>query len=144
MTFLIALLRMLPLPVVLAAGLLVFYEGMPFLSDIPFIDQVPIVRALVAGRVATESAKAAQAARAGYVQESRALAAELLAAELRRQMAGQQTVIDAYQIQYKNSLAREAAQDAATEKAIALNDQKRTSAGRRCDLLDQSDLDFLR
>lgn len=144
MTLIVLILRTLGLPLVIVMAFLGFYEGVPFLRDIPFIDRVPVVRELVAGRVATESAKAAAAARAGYVLQVQAAAALALSNEYKRQMDVQQTVIDAYQIQYKNALAREAEQDADTEKAIALNNQKRTAAGRKCDPIDQSDIDFLR
>jgi hypothetical protein len=144
MMWITLILRTLGLPLVIVLAFLGFYEGVPFLRDIPFIDRVPVVRELVAGRVATEAAKAAQAARAGYVLQVKADAAIALANEYKRQIDNQQVVIDAYQIQYKNALAREAAQDADTEKAIALNDQKRAAAGRKCDPLDQSDIDFLR
>lgn len=82
-------------------------------------------------------------ARAGYVQEVTAKAALALADRLQTEITAQQTVIDAYQIQYKNALAKDAAQDAETEKAIAFYANTRTQQGRKCDPLNQSDVDFL-
>ncbi|WP_457299182.1 hypothetical protein [Phyllobacterium sp. P5_D12] len=46
------------------------YEGVPLIRDIPFIGSIPVIGELATGRVASESAKAAAAARAGYVQLS--------------------------------------------------------------------------
>lgn len=82
-------------------------------------------------------------ARAGYVQEVTAKAALALADRLQAEITAQQTVIDAYQIQYKNALAKDAAQDAETEKAIAFYANTRNQQGRKCDPLNQSDVDFL-
>lgn len=83
-------------------------------------------------------------ARQGYVLEIRALTAEALIFKLQQEAEAFQKVIDAYQVQYKNVLAKQAAQDAETEKAITLNDQKRAAAGRKCDPLDAADIEFLR
>lgn len=109
----------------LAAGALVFLAGFFYVT----------VWVLPAARIE---------ARQGYVTEVRALTAEALIAKLQREADAFQKVIDAYQVQYKNVLAKQAAQDAETGKAIALNDQKRVAKGRKCDPLDAADIDFLR
>jgi hypothetical protein len=56
-----------------------YYEGVPVLRNIPYIGVIPVIGELATGRVATESAQAATAARAGYVQlsEITALKAQL-------------------------------------------------------------------
>lgn len=82
-------------------------------------------------------------ARQGYVVETRALTAEALVAKLQKEATAFQTVIDAYQIQYKNALALNASQDAETEKAIETNDKLRSALGRKCPALNSDDLLFL-
>lgn len=146
MTWIALILRTLGLPLVIVLLGLGFYEGVPFLRDIPFADRIPVVRELVAGRVATERAKAAQEARAGYVVEQRATAAEALAKELQRQIQGQQIVIDAYQVQYKNQLAKDAERNAADEEAIRQRQAEQKAAGgpKPGDLFDEHDVDFMR
>lgn len=146
MTWLALLLRTLGLPLAIVLVGLGFYEGVPFLKDIPFIDRVPVVRTIIAGRVATEAAKAAQVARAGYVLQVTADAALALANEYKRQMDAQRVVIDAYQIQYKNQLAKEAEQSADDQRLIEERRKRMEDHGgpRPGDLMDQSDIDFLR
>lgn len=146
MTWIALILRTLGLPLVIVLAFLGFYEGIPFLRDIPFADRIPVVRELVAGRVATESAKAAEAARAGYVLKVTADTALALANEYKRQIDGQRVVIDAYQIQYKNALAREAEQAASDDHAIEERRKRMEDNGgpRPGDLMDQSDVDFVR
>lgn len=146
LTIVLSMLRMLGLPACIILGFLAFYEGVPLLRDIPFADRIPVVREIVAGRVATERAKAAQEARAGYVVEQRATAAEALAKELQRQIQGQQIVIDAYQVQYKNQLAKDAERNAADEEAIRQRQAEQKAAGgpKPGDLFDEYDVDFMR
>ena len=60
------------------------YEGLPLVRDIPYIGSIPIIGELATGRVATESAKAATAARAGYVELSEKTALQVQLAEERR------------------------------------------------------------
>ncbi|MDR6632325.1 hypothetical protein J2X72_001109 [Phyllobacterium sp. 1468] len=69
------------------------YEGVPLLRDIPYIGAIPVIGDLATGRVATESAKAATAARAGYVQLSEITA---LKAQLERE---RQNTLRATQLQ---------------------------------------------
>jgi hypothetical protein len=71
--------------------LLAYYEGVPVLRDIPFADRIPVVRELIAGRVATERAKAATDARAGFValSEKTALEAQLAKEQRDRLVASQ-------------------------------------------------------
>lgn len=76
--------RTLGLPVCIVIGLLAYYEGVPFLRDIPFADRIPVVRELITGRVATEKAKAASAAREGFVALSEKTALEAQLAEEKR------------------------------------------------------------
>jgi uncharacterized coiled-coil protein SlyX len=69
------------------------------------------------------------AARSGYVLLSRATTAESTAAELARQIAGQKVVIDAYQVQYMNSIARLEQSDADAEARIAEHEAQSNAAG---------------
>jgi hypothetical protein len=78
------ILRTLGLPVCIIIALLGYYEGVPFLRDIPFADRIPVVRELITGRVATEKAKAASAAREGFVALSEKTALEAQLAKERR------------------------------------------------------------
>lgn len=79
MTILVAILRALGIPLCIFLGMLGYYEGVPVLRNIPYIGVIPVIGELATGRVATESAQAATAARAGYVQlsEITALKAQL-------------------------------------------------------------------
>lgn len=81
-------------------------------------------------------------ARAGYVQEDRALAAEAKAAELARQVGAGQVVIDAYQVQLKNIRAKDAEDDAQFAKDRADFQSRLVAAGRACGL-SADDLDWL-
>jgi hypothetical protein len=56
----------------------------PALRDIPFADRIPVVRELIAGRVATEKAEGASAAREGFVALSEKTALEAQLAKERR------------------------------------------------------------
>jgi hypothetical protein len=136
------ILRTLGLPVCIITGLLAYYEGFPFLRDIPFADRIPVVRELITGRVAAESAKAAEAARKGYVQEVRATAAEAKADELQRQVDAGAIVISSYQEIAKNARAAEQQTAADAEQRISDYEKLLQTAGRKCPL-DQSDLDWL-
>ncbi|MBB3144953.1 hypothetical protein FHS21_001354 [Phyllobacterium trifolii] len=80
----VAILRALGIPLCIFLGMLGYYEGMPVLRDIPYIGVIPIVGELATGRVASESAKAAAAARAGYVELSEKTALQAQLAEERR------------------------------------------------------------
>jgi hypothetical protein len=63
MTIVAAIVRTIGLPICAILVLLAYYEGVPVLRDIPYADRIPVVRELITGRVATEAAKAAEAAR---------------------------------------------------------------------------------
>jgi len=107
------ILRTLGLPVCIIIVLLGYYEGVPFLRDIPFADRIPVVRELITGRVATEKAKAASAARAGYVElsEKTALEAQLAEEQRSRLLASQ-----LYDEARKRATAAEQAKKVADEK----------------------------
>lgn len=109
----------------LAAGALVALVGFFYVT----------VRSLPAAR--TE-------ARQGYVLEVRAVTAEALVDKLQKEADAFQTVIDAYQIQYKNALVTNAALDAKAEKEIEDNDKLRSALGRKCPALNADDIEFLR
>jgi hypothetical protein len=135
-------LRALGLPACIIIGMLAYYEGVPGLRDIPFADRIPVVRELITGRVATESAKAATTARAGYVLEAEKTAAEAKAAKLERERKADQIVIDAYQAQLLNRLTIEALQNEQHEQEIADYEKKLSAAGRSCHVTD-ADRSFL-
>lgn len=115
--------------VIAVAGVYVFYEGVPIgpLRNIPGIHYIAWE-----GRVA----QAARLARAGYVLESRAIAAEAKAAEKERQLKAANIVIDAYMVQARNRLIAEAAEDARLE-------DERTQQGNS-DPLTADDIRWLR
>lgn len=106
-------LRALGLPVCIIIALLGYYEGVPFLRDIPFADRIPVVRELITGRVATERAKAASAAREGFVAllEKTALEAQLAKERQDRLLAAQ-----LYDEAQKRATAAAQAKKAADEK----------------------------
>jgi len=107
------ILRTLGLPVCIIIALLGYYEGVPFLRDIPFADRIPVVRELITGRVATEKAKAASAAREGFValSEKTALEAQLAEEQRSRLLASQ-----LYDEARKRATAAEQAKKVADEK----------------------------
>jgi predicted ATPase with chaperone activity len=130
----LAVIRALGVPLCIFLVMLAYYEGVPVLRDIPFADRIPVVRELIAGRVPTERAKAAAAAREGYVVEARATAAEAKAAELQRQVNAGQLVISSYQEIAKNDRTRDEQMAADTETRIRDYEKLLRAAGRRCDL----------
>jgi hypothetical protein len=81
-------------------------------------------------------------AKQGMVLEVRATAAEAKAAELERQVSAGRIVIDAYQVQLKNSRAAEASQRDEAEKRISEYEALRKTSGRSCSL-DDIDRRFL-
>lgn len=81
-------------------------------------------------------------ARQGMVLEVRATAAEAKAAELERQVSAGRIVIEAYQVQLRNSRAAEEAQRDETEKRISEYEALRKTAGRSC-TVDDFDRRFL-
>jgi hypothetical protein len=81
-------------------------------------------------------------ARAGYVQEDRALAAEAKSAELQRQVEAGNIVISSYQEIRKNALAKEAADDAKLEQGRLEFEAKLKAAGRSCGIT-ADDLDWV-
>lgn len=82
-------------------------------------------------------------AKSSYASELRTETAKQLAEEVQRQTKAYQTVIDAYQTQYRNALTAQAARNEEIEKDIAENEKSRSAEGRACPL-SQSDIDFLR
>lgn len=87
--------------------------------------------------------RAADAARQGYVLQVTADTATAKTTELERQLSVQQILSDAYAANNNELVQKQAAQDAETEKAIALNENERRAEGRACPLTS-GDLDFLR
>lgn len=87
---------------------------------------------------------AARDARAGYVLETRAMAAEARAAELERQVKANALVIDAYQTQVRNDTARDDARSAEIAKLIAEHEAKQDDATRNARALTPADIEFLR
>lgn len=85
------IIRAIGIPACLVIGLLFFYEGIPGASRIPSLTSVPVIGDLTTGRVATERAKAAADARAGYVllSEKIALQAQLDRERKERAIAAQ-------------------------------------------------------
>jgi hypothetical protein len=81
-------------------------------------------------------------ARAGYVQEDRALAAEAKSAELQRQVEAGNIVVASYQEVLKNARAKDAVDDAELEKGRAEFEAKLKAAGRDCGLT-AGDLDWV-
>lgn len=81
-------------------------------------------------------------AKQGMVLEVRATAAEAKAAELDRQVSAGRIVIEAYQVQLKNSRAAEATQRDEAEKRISEYEALRKTAGRSC-VVDPADHRFL-
>lgn len=81
-------------------------------------------------------------AKQGMVLEVRAVAAEAKAAELERQVSAGAIVIEAYQIQLKNSRAAEEAAADEVEKRISEYEALRKTAGRSC-TVDPADHRFL-
>lgn len=142
MTIFTAILRALGIPLCIFLAMLGYYEGMPVLRDIPYIGSIPVIGELATGRVATESAKAATAARQGYVVEARATAAEAKANELQRQVNAGQIVISSYQEIAKNAKAAEQKASDNAEQQIRDNETILRNTGRSW-LLDQHDVDEL-
>jgi hypothetical protein len=85
----------------------------PVLRDIPYADHIPVVRELITGRVATEKAKAAAAAREGFVSLSEKTALETQLAEERRDRLLASQLYDEAQ---KRATAAAAAMRVADEK----------------------------
>lgn len=81
-------------------------------------------------------------ARAGYVQEDRALAAEAKSAELARQVEAGNIVVASYQEVLKNARAKDAVNDAELEKGRVEFEAKLKAAGRDCGLT-ADDLDWV-
>ncbi len=91
MILLVAVLHTLGIPLCIFLAMLGYYEGISVLRNMPYIGVIPAVGDVATGRVETESAKAATAARAGYVElsEKTALQAQLDAERRTRLRASQ-------------------------------------------------------
>jgi hypothetical protein len=142
MTMFAFILRTLGLPLCIFIGMLGYYEGVPVLRDIPYADRIPVVRELITGRVATESAKAATAARQSYVLLAEKTAAEAKANELQRQVNAGQIVISSYQEIAKNAKASEQAATDAAEIRIKDYETKLSANGKSCPLTGD-DIDWM-
>ncbi|MCD4511553.1 hypothetical protein LQT97_09910 [Brucella pseudogrignonensis] len=104
----------------------IYYNGVPILKDIPYVG------------LAFEGQ-----AKKGLVPEFQVKALQAQLAEEERQRKAGQFVIDAYQVQLRNSRAAEAAQLEKTEREIVDYEKRLAEAGRAC-LLDSNDVEFLR
>lgn len=79
----------------------------------------------------------------GYVLQSKADAAEAKLAEVQRQLAAGQIVIESYQEILKNARAKDAEDDEKFAKQRKDFEAMLAAAGRSCSA-DQSDIDWLR
>jgi hypothetical protein len=113
MTIVATIVRTIGLPICAILVLLAYYEGIPGFRDIPYADRIPVVRELIVGRVGAERAKAAVAARSGYValSEKTALEAQLAKERRDRLLASQ-----FYDEAQKRATAAAAAKKVADEK----------------------------
>lgn len=119
-----------------------------FLGGVSGTVRIAVASILTAALAATYAQlvaipRAVSAAKSSYATELKAETAKQLADEVQRQTKAYQTVIDAYQIQYRNALAAEATRNEEIEKDIRENEKSRSAEGRACPL-SQSDIDFLR
>lgn len=80
-----------------------------------------------------------EAARSGYVLLTRATTAESERDLLKQQLGAQQTVINAYQVQYRNSMEKLAQADAEDDARIACYEAKTQGS----DKLTADDVDFI-
>ncbi|QIG73271.1 hypothetical protein EVC02_050 [Rhizobium phage RHph_N17] len=80
-------------------------------------------------------------AREGYVLLTRATTAEVMAQTLRDQLKAQSIVIDAYQTQYRNELAKQAEEDAAAEARI--KEYEAVQPPERDDSVNSDEHDFI-
>lgn len=143
MIALAAIVRVVGLPASLVIGLLLFYEGVPFLRDIPFADRVPVLGQLVAGRVATERAEAAADANRTLVSavEKAALAAQL--AERERQRVIGAIALEDYRKRLVAVQADEQQASQQLETEILKHEKELVAAGRAC-RVDDADIEWLR
>ena len=94
MPFVAMLVRQLGAIGCIVLGMLAFYEGVPALRDIPGVASIPMVRELIAGRVATVAADAAERARAGLVALAELAAAQARADKLAAELAANARLAD--------------------------------------------------
>ncbi len=120
-------------------AIVLFYEGVPIgpLRWIPFAG--PVLEAVTDGRVDRER----KAARAGYVQEARLIAAQAQLAETQRQLSAGRKALDGYAALLAEAQAREAALSEQDAKEDADYEAKLRADGRSCALSDD-DLQWLR
>lgn len=94
MPFVMMVLRQVGVIGCIILGMLAFYEGVPFLRDVPGIASIPIARELIAGRLATVAADAAERARAGLVASAELAAAQARADKLASELAANALLAD--------------------------------------------------
>ncbi|RKE84606.1 hypothetical protein [Rhizobium sp. AG855] len=143
MAAILALLRLLPLPVLIALGGLIYYEGLPGFARIPYLVSVPVLGDLTAGRVAVVAAKArAEGREAGAFVERQLWQAARAKAEdeAAKAAAALQAEINAadmsVEIFRKNDRLRAAAFEAAMREQRD-EDQKTGVDRSHCDLPDR-------
>lgn len=130
--------RMLPSWVLIAGGIILFYEGVPLgpLRDVPVLG--PAVATLVDGRVDRERTAALK----GYVLQSEkdALAAQLT--EIDRQRRAAEAARSTLEKELAELARKNSAELADLEKDISDYEAKLATSGRGC-RLDDADIDWL-
>ncbi|MBA1141769.1 hypothetical protein [Mesorhizobium neociceri] len=127
------------LPLVVAGGIVLFYEGVPIgpVRDIPWVG--PMVAGLVDGRVDRER----EAALVGFVSQARLDAAEAKNAEIERQLAAGRKAAALYAEMLAEAQAKNRAEDEETARRNAEYEAQIAAQGRSY-RLNQSDRDFVR
>jgi hypothetical protein len=125
--------------VIAFVSLIIFYEGVPIgpLRWIPLVG--PVLEVVTDGRVDRER----KAAREGYVQEARLIAAQAQLAETQRQLAAGRKALDGYAALLAEAQTREAALSEQDAIEDADYEAKLKAGGRSCPL-SADDLDWLR
>lgn len=104
------LLSRISMPVLAAAAVIVFYEGVPIINAIPFVDRIPVIGELAVGRVGR--ARQEGVIRERVTWQERMRRAEVKQREKRRET---QATLDAIELQYLQSQALITALQASNE-----------------------------
>jgi predicted short-subunit dehydrogenase-like oxidoreductase (DUF2520 family) len=121
-------------PLVVAALIVAFYEGVPGLRDIPGISYIPVVRDFVVGRVQAQRALATEAALEGYVARTELKAAQAQAARLQKQVNDNARLAAEATTQTAIARAQRDKANADLEKRIAADEDPNISRWRQLDL----------
>lgn len=111
-----------------------YYEGVPALRDIPYASKLPLVSWFIVGRVELERAKAAEAAREGYVQRAELTAAKAEAERYRTQSIQNALFADEARRQATTANAKLAAELAGQERKDEEDTDPDVSRWRQYDL----------